>query len=192
MTTICRHIKTNGARCGSPSLADQPYCFFHRALSDLHPAPPAPEPPTIIHPLNPGRDPHAAAVPPTLSLPALEDRESIQLAVSMTLGALARNTLDTKRAAVLLYGLQVASANARNLDKAPSRLDIVTHTVLTPNGTVLAPDEDPARELAYQELLQSLEHDDEDDEESDDAEDAGHEEAPAAARAYLTKLLLGS
>ncbi len=29
---LCRHIKTNGVQCQSPSLADAQYCFFHARL----------------------------------------------------------------------------------------------------------------------------------------------------------------
>jgi len=164
MTTICRHIKTNGERCGSPALTNHAFCYFHRNLTQRHPKP-APEIPTIIHPLDPTREPHIAATQPTLNLPALEDRESIQLAASMIVGALARNSLDIKRAGILLYGLQVASANAaRTLNLEPSRNYVVTETILTPTGEEIAPDEDPEGEIVFQQFLQSLEADDEADE----------------------------
>jgi hypothetical protein len=88
----------------------------------------------------------------------------------MIIGALARNTLDTKRAVTLLYGLQVASANARNLRHSPSMSYLVTETTITPAGDEIAPDEDPVGELQYQEFLQSLEDDDDNDDE-DDADD---------------------
>lgn len=182
MTTICRHIKTNGERCGSPALRDQTHCYFHRNLTARHPRP-LPEPiPTIIHPLDPTREPHLAAIQPTLNLPALEDRESIQLAASMIIGALARNTLDTRRAVTLLYGLQVASANARQLNLSPSLDYIVTETTFTPAGDEIAPDEDPAGEIAYQEFLQSLgDDDDDDDEEEDDDDDENQDDSVIAA-----------
>ena len=164
MTTICRHIKTNGERCGSPALTNHAFCYFHRNLTQRHPKP-APEIPTIIHPLDPTREPHVAATQPTLNLPALEDRESIQLAASMIVGALARNSLDIKRAGILLYGLQVASANAaRTLNLEPSRNYVVTETILTPTGEEIAPDEDPEGEIVFQQFLQSLEEDDDEDE----------------------------
>jgi hypothetical protein len=176
MTTICRHIKTNGARCGCPALRDQLYCYFHRILAAHHPKT-APDPvPTIIHPLDPTREPHLAASQPTLNLPALEDRESIQLAASMIIGALARNTLDTRRAATLLYGLQVASANARKLDHSPSLNYIVTETTFTPSGDEIAPDEDPLGEIRYQQLLQSLEEEEEEEEDENDEEDENEED----------------
>jgi hypothetical protein len=179
MTTICRHIKTNGERCGCPALRNQTHCYFHRNLTSRHPKP-APDPiPTIIHPLDPTREPHLAAPQPTLNLPALEDRESIQLAASMIIGALARNTLDTKRAVTLLYGLQVASANARKLNLQPSLNYLVTETTFTPAGDEIAPDEDPLGELRYQELLQSLEEDDEEDEDDEDEEEDDDEENAA-------------
>jgi hypothetical protein len=185
MTTICRHIKINGERCGSPALHNQPYCYFHRILTASHPHLPAPVPgvpgqlagwggdPGVPGQLagwdgDPTREPHLAATQPTLNLPALEDRESIQLAASIIIGALARNTLDTRRAAVLLYGLQVASANARKLNHSPSLNYIVTETVLTPAGDEIALDEDPLGEIAYQEFLHNLDADD--DEEEDDAD----------------------
>ena len=167
MTTICRHIKTNGERCASPALRDHAFCYFHRTLAQRH-AKPEPEIPTIIHPLDPSREPHLAATQPTLNLPPLEDRESIQLAASMIVGALASNSLDTKRAATLLYGLQVASANARNLKHRPSLDYLVTQTTLTSTGEEIAPDEDPRGEIAYQQLLQSLEEDDDEDEYEDE------------------------
>jgi hypothetical protein len=167
MTTICRHIKTNGERCGCPALREHAFCYFHRNLAQRH-SRPAPEVPTIIHPID-GRYPQIAAEP-TLNLPPLEDRESIQLALSMTVGALARNTLDTKRAATLLYGLQVASANARNLKHQPSLSYLVTETTLTPAGQEIAPDEDPEGEIVFQQFLQSLQEEDDEDDEAEDEE----------------------
>ena len=171
MTTICRHIKTNGQRCGSPALTDHAFCYFHRNLAQRHPKPHTADlTPTIIHPRDHTRE-LQVATEPSLHLPALEDRESIQLAASMIIGALARNTLDTRRATALLYGLQVASANAVRLNHEPSLNYIVTETTLTPTGDEIAPDEDPLGELAFQELLQSFEQSDDDDDEDNERED---------------------
>ena len=205
MTTICRHIKTNGERCGCPAMRAQPYCYFHRNLTANHPKP-APEPTTILHPRD-GREPQVAAQPDeyeavttgpddlaqsTLNLPALEDRESIQLAASMIIGALARNTLDIRRAATLLYGLQVASANARNLQHRPSPGYAITETTLTPAGDEIAPDVDPEGEIDFQQFLHDLAHEElanEDDEDGDD-DDPGPGDPPSPARRYLARQLL--
>lgn len=50
-----------------------------------------------------------------IELTALEDRESVQVALSVVINALATGNLDIKRATALLYGLQLASSNARGL-----------------------------------------------------------------------------
>lgn len=164
MTTICRHIRTNGERCGSPALRDHVFCYFHRTLAQRHTEPAPDRTPSIIHPVD-GREPHLAATQPTLNLPPLEDPEAIQVATSLVVGSLARNTLDTKRAAILLYGLQVASANANKLKQWP-RLDyLVTETTLTPAGDEIAPDIDPEGEINFQEFLHSLDLNDDEDEE---------------------------
>jgi hypothetical protein len=175
MTTICRHIKTNGQRCGSPALTDHAFCYFHRTLAQRHPKPHTADlTPTIIHPRDHTRE-LQVATEPSLHLPALEDRESIQLAASMIIGALARNSLDTKRATALLYGLQVASANAVRLNLQPSLDYIVTETTLTPSGDEIAPDEDPLGELAFQELLSGFEQSDEEDDDDEEQHDRGSE-----------------
>jgi hypothetical protein len=185
MTSICRHIKTNGERCGSPALNDHAFCYYHRNLTQRHPRPPAPDPtPAIIHPMDPLRELQLAAITQSnLNLPLLEDRESIQLAASMIIGALARNVLDTKRAATLLYGLQVASANAVRLNHAPSLDYIVTQTTLTPTGEEIALDEDPPGEIAFREFLRNYENDDHDEDEEDD------EYTPNPAVSYLARAI---
>jgi hypothetical protein len=147
---------------------------------------------TILHPVPPEhqelsrRDPVLAAyygVKPTgpllLELPPLEDRESIQIALSMLVTAMAQNRIDAKRASGIVYALQVASNNAHMLRNKPSRSQIVVETVLDEDGRQIAPDEDPESELALQEFIDSPENkaDEEDDEdEEDDDEDDDLEE----------------
>jgi hypothetical protein len=72
-----------------------------------------------------------------LDLPPLEDAVSIQLALIDVLQALAVNQLDTKRAGLLLYGLQVASANVQKMHRPIS--DVVRSVTYTEEGTPLAP-----------------------------------------------------
>jgi hypothetical protein len=103
-TTQCRHIKTNGIRCGSPSLSGNAWCYFHNRLYRRH-----------------RTDDHAEATRDDLTraahlkLKALEDPASIKLALAMVLKALANNTIDNKRGGAFLYGLQIASTNAAKL-----------------------------------------------------------------------------
>jgi hypothetical protein len=158
-TQFCRHIRINGERCGSPALRSETFCYYHVEQGRRHrrPTPHTPEhltaAPTTLHPmtLQDGlqRDPQPAAPPAPLQLdfPPLEDRHSIQLALSVLINALAQDRIDPKRAALIFYGLQIASSNARTLDSAtvPARpTPKVRSTVLDEaSGTQIAPDEDP-------------------------------------------------
>jgi hypothetical protein len=147
----CRHIRTNGARCGSPALSGRTMCYHHGKVAHHHRglAPqPADDTPTILHPISSAdrtqRDPILAepvAAPLVLDFPPLEDRESIQLALSMVITAMAQNRIDTRRATAMLYGLQVASANCRHI--VPEVPPNVVREVVIEDGQQLAPDEDP-------------------------------------------------
>jgi hypothetical protein len=72
----------------------------------------------------------------SLDLPSLEDAVSIQLALIDVAQALAANRIDTKRAGLLLYALQVASANVQ---KMHIPLDSVRSVTYTDDGAPLAP-----------------------------------------------------
>ncbi len=181
-TEICRHIKTNGLRCGSPALTAEVFCYFHKDLhhrhrrhgttsTDISPA--------TLHPmradirggqLEPLIAQYYAPEPQTLDLPPLEDRESIQVAISMLVTALAANRVDPKRASMLLYGLQVASSNCTHLDLLPSRSRLVRETVLAPSGEQIAPDEDPEAEIDYQNFLTAMQQAHDEDCECEDCD----------------------
>jgi hypothetical protein len=72
----------------------------------------------------------------SIDLPPVEDNESIQLALIDVIQALAANQLDTKRAGLLLYGLQVASINVGKMRLPISAVRTVTYT---DEGAPLAP-----------------------------------------------------
>ena len=186
-TAYCRHIRTNGRRCCSHALQTSAFCFFHGNSITRHRGlnPPADLMPTVIHPLNTDdqrqRNPilaeYFAGVPTnpapfTLNFPALEDRESIQVALSMLISALGQNRLETKQAGMMFYGLQVASNNARKLDLEPGNNQIVRSIVTDPSGHQIAPDEDPQEITDFNEWLADYEAnqigDDDDDEDDED------------------------
>jgi hypothetical protein len=73
-----------------------------------------------------------------LILPALEDRSSIQIALSQVLAALASEKLDPRRAGLFLYGLQIASQNVPEQVIFPG--DTVKSTTQTSEGEELAPE----------------------------------------------------
>ncbi len=91
----CQHLKANGARCGSPARHGRPYCCFHDS---------------------------AARRNGEFVLPIIEDAASLQLALNKILQALIDKLIDQKTASILLYGLQIASANLKQL-KGEQRLD---------------------------------------------------------------------
>jgi hypothetical protein len=145
-TAICRHIKTNGRRCKSPSLRVSAFCYFHSRLLRRHKHLVETAPVLSVNHPNP---PASAAetpqylpetVPLELDLPPLEDVESIQVSISLLVAALARNRIDSKRAAVLLYGLQLASTNARSVTIEPAANSIVRTLARTKSGLDLAVD----------------------------------------------------
>ncbi len=159
-TKFCRYIRTNGERCGSPALTSKPFCYYHVEQSRRHRrSGTQPDPtPAILHPMTlqdgTQRDPIPAEYPNPplpaplqLDFPPLEDRHSVQLALSVLITALAEDRIDPKRAALLFYGLQIASSNARNLNPLPPKHQIpgkVRQTILDEaTGTLIAPDEDP-------------------------------------------------
>jgi hypothetical protein len=101
---LCRHIKANGIQCKAPSLTGEEWCYFHNRLHQRH-----------------SHYRHTAATRGYLlpgqhiQLTALEDRESVQVALSVVINALATGHLDTKRATALLYGLQLRPHSGRAL-----------------------------------------------------------------------------
>ncbi len=94
----CRHIFTDGHRCGSPSLRQEDFCYYHH--NTRRPAPRCPQDATPR-----GRRSSS------LTLQNPEDRSAIQHSIGLVLQKLANNELDARRAGLLLYGLQIASLN---------------------------------------------------------------------------------
>ena len=144
-TAICRHIKTNGRRCKSPSLGLSAFCYFHSRLHRRHKN--LLETASILLENNSNPTPSAPGLPQYLpdpleiDLPPLEDVESIQVSISLLIAALARNRIDSRRAAVLLYGLQLASTNARSITIEPAASSIVRALSRTKSGIDLAVDD---------------------------------------------------
>ena len=72
------------------------------------------------------------------NLPPIEHAASIQLALIEVAQALAANRIESKRAGLLLYALQVASTNAKHVNISSHGIRSVTYTA---NGLPLAPQE---------------------------------------------------
>jgi len=93
----CEHVKVNGVRCGSPALRGRRLCYFH----------------------------YKCRLPRVQTVPILEDGNAIQLGVLEIIRGLLEERIDTKRAGLVLYGLQIASSNLRRVRGEPPRHRVV-------------------------------------------------------------------
>jgi hypothetical protein len=130
---VCRHIFTDGGRCQSPTLrggsGPEHFCYYHHTTR-------RPIPTTELR----SRKSHRACREP-FHLPVPEDRLAIQHAISDVLQKIAANEIDTKRAGLLLYGLQTASSNLpRERGNQGPYGPIVEEAVLDPLHGLLAPE----------------------------------------------------
>ena len=99
----CEHFKTNGIRCGSPAMNQYKFCFFHQRMDEV-------------------RNFRRERPNFRLDLPLLEDANAIQIAVQEVINAVAEDRLDRRRAGLMLYGLNIAVSNLRNVDFEPRQL----------------------------------------------------------------------
>jgi hypothetical protein len=159
---LCRHIKTNGTRCKSPSLIGGLWCYFHHHLHQRH------------NTFRPTAATRGYLIPGQhIELSALEDRESVQVALSVVINALATGQLDTRRATALLYGLQLASQNARGLQTRPFAPDVVRSVESSPEGLDLA---EPGATVDADDFYHFDDEDEEADEEDDEEEQFSQEQ----------------
>ncbi len=142
---ICRHIKSNGDRCQSPRLLKAEFCYFHKRLHEQHNRAIAPQRSSEV--MLPILDKSGTLVGmepapnQALDLGPLEDRTSVQMAISTVLNALAAGRLEQSRATALLYGLQLASTNCiRQFMDHAHAVNPVTNVEITPEGDILAPE----------------------------------------------------
>jgi hypothetical protein len=118
MYNECRHIMPSGKKCHSPALRDKPYCYYHTNLHRL-------------------ADPASAAAK-QLPLNAIEDASGIQIALTQVLGALNSPYMDTRRAGLLLYGLQIATQLTTRVSAPRPRESV--RSLSEDNGETLAPE----------------------------------------------------
>ena len=151
----CEHIKIDGVRCGSPALRGARHCYFHRAWQPYRPTV-ADRHISVVY--DPGHTPPAEGY----HLPLLEDANSVQLAIFNTLRELRSGAINHKTAALMLYGLQIATHNLKQVDLEPLWEDAVVQ-------------EHPP--------LSAEEYEGSDDEDDEDAEGDEAAAEPAAAPA---------
>lgn len=101
----CRHIKVNGTQCGSPALHHRKYCYFHTTWHREH---------VNLYNRNRAHDARAS-----ITLPILEDAESVQIALMQVMRLILSGQIDGKTAGLLLYALQTASTNLKRTNFEP-------------------------------------------------------------------------
>jgi hypothetical protein len=137
----CRHIFTDGHRCGSPCLRGEELCYYHH---------------TTRKPTTGARRRRCRRA--AFDLPLPEDRSAIQSSIGQVLQRIASNDIDPRRAGLLLYGLQIASLNLPR-DSTPSRgaeAETVEEIILDPALGTLAPRSEAGQEASRRSPVAAL------------------------------------
>jgi hypothetical protein len=194
---ICRHIRPSGRRCQTPAVRDQALCYYHLSFVAKHNGDVA----KYLHIMNTMPTGELRNIPPErlqkepltaqyyglrptgpddLDLPPLEDIDSLQIALSTVLNALAQNRIETKRASILLYGLQLTLAALRT-ERPPVHAGLSeVEPVLANTGEYICsePAELPGEQdphslatLTAKQLADKHSEDEEDEDDDDDDED---------------------
>jgi hypothetical protein len=110
----CTHIKVTGIRCGSPALRGEQFCYFHQRM---------------VHGV---RTPPKARLHPVA---LIEDGESLQASLMEIINALARNTIDLRRAELILRALHIAVKNVRRVRFDSDAEDMIKEVPNYPSST---------------------------------------------------------
>ncbi len=152
----CRHLKMNGVQCMSPALKWRRLCFFHNRIR-----------------CEQARNAKDESTQRRFELPLLEDANSVQMALMKVMQMLGSGRLDHKTAGLMLYALQTASCNLRNLSFEPSESTDV----------VIDRDDIHRTYIGGQQWFEEDFDEDAEDEEENEADGTDDEEAVAAAPA---------
>ena len=103
----CHHIFPDDPRCGSPRMRNEQFCYYHHDTRR-----------PVVRPHD------RLARTSTFSLFTPTDYDAIQESLGELLVRIATNNIDPRRAGLLLYWVQISSANLRTKQRAqqtPSR-----------------------------------------------------------------------
>jgi len=109
----CQHVTTGGVQCDSPALRKLRYCYYHQQGRS-----------TAIQYYN-----EAPFTALEGDLPLFEDAHSIQIAIRQIASSLLQQKIDHKAAGLLLYSLQLAFMNLKQMKaEKPQPAQIVVDT----------------------------------------------------------------
>ena len=111
----CQHIKVNGTQCGCPALRRNKLCYFHKLHHEER----------VELNLDRLKDARARRRNVAITLPVLEDANSIQVSLMQIMRLIVAGHIDGKTAGLLLYALQTASANLPRTSFQPFIHDVV-------------------------------------------------------------------
>ena len=139
---ICRHIFTDGHRCGSYCLRGEEFCYYHH--NSRKPV----AKPAVEKSLDRKRR------LTEFDIPNPEDRSAVLAAIGDVLRRIAANDIDPRRAGLLLYGLQSAAITLpreprRSADDKSPEPQLVEEIVQHPTYGAIAPQtefEEPRKE----------------------------------------------
>jgi hypothetical protein len=101
---FCTHIKVNGIPCGSPALRGEVFCYFHQRM------------------IRGVRTPAQSRLHP---IALIENEEGIQASLMEVINALVRNTIDLRRAQLILRALHIAVKNSPRVHFQISQREMV-------------------------------------------------------------------
>ncbi len=166
----CQHVKVNGTQCGCPALRSRRHCYFHNCIRREHKKNRTDETGKRL-----------------FELPLLEDANSVQVALMKVIQMLGSGRLDPRIAGQMLYALQTASCNLRNVDfEARKATDVVidrddVHRTCIGGPQWFKEDFEPEEEEEAEDGVEEAEDEAHDDDEADDEDAVAAAPAQAAA-----------
>jgi hypothetical protein len=101
----CLHVMVDGAYCGSPAVRHEHFCYYHQRQREQR--------------LKVDADHARTSRNAPYKFPILEDANSIQVSLTQIMRLMADGKIDHKTASLMLYTLQIATANLKKTSLDP-------------------------------------------------------------------------